>query len=78
MNHFKQTKKYKYEVGDLVLNGRGIIVKIHDQADKDMDFVLVHIIKNDEKFWVPEEALQDLKQQSDYLHYLGVMQTNEV
>ena len=59
----KQQIKPKYNIGDLVCNGEGIVVKIHEKADYNEAFYLVHFIQTELEQWVRERSIDFTLQQ---------------
>ena len=57
MEILKPLKPPKYKIGDLVLNGRAIVMKIHDKADRNNAYYLVHHIQSGEEEWLFEPLL---------------------
>ena len=53
--HIKKPPMYK--VGDMVLRGTGIILKIHEKADYNKPFYLVHDIVSGKEEWFQEQFL---------------------
>lgn len=51
-------KPPKYKVGDLVMNGRGIIIKIHEKADYNKPFYLVHDVVSGQEEWIAENLME--------------------
>ena len=47
-------KPPKYNIGDLVCGGHGIVMKIHEKADYREAFYYVHYIQTDKEEWVRE------------------------
>jgi len=50
-------KPPKYKVGDLVLSGKAIIMKIHEKADYNKPFYLIHDIISGKETWLQEQFL---------------------
>jgi hypothetical protein len=69
----KRLKPAKYKVGDLVLNGRAIVMKIHEKADRNNLYYLIHHIQDGEEEWLMEPFL-DGTWDTLYLHG----ETNEI
>lgn len=53
-----QRKPPKYKVGDLVMNGRGIVIKIHEKADYNKPFYLIHDVINSSEEWISENLIE--------------------
>lgn len=53
----KLLKPPKYKVGDLVMNGHAIVMKIHDRADRNNAYYLVHHIQSGKEEWLLEPFL---------------------
>lgn len=51
-------KSPKYKVGDLVMNGKGIIMKIHEKADYNKPFYLVHDVLSAKEEWIAENLIE--------------------
>ena len=66
----KQKIKPKYNIGDLVCNGEGIVVKIHEKADYNEAFYLVHFIQTELEQWIRERSI-DFTLQQQYTMYVG-------
>lgn len=63
-NFIYLTQPPKYRVGDLVLKGKALVVKIHDKADYDKAFYRVHNIQDGTEEWVPEFVIETTEQPS--------------
>ena len=50
-------KPPKYKVGDL-LNGKGIIIKIHEKADYNKPFYLIHDVLSGKEEWIAENLIE--------------------
>lgn len=50
-------KPPKYKIGDLVLSGKGIVVKIHEKADRNHAYYLIHYVQSGEEEWLLEPFL---------------------
>jgi len=50
-------KPPKYNIGDLVCGGHGIVMKIHEKADYKEAFYYVHYIQTDQEQWVRESYI---------------------
>ena len=50
-------KPPKYNIGDLVCGGHGIVMKIHEKADYKEAFYYVHYIQTDKEQWVRESYI---------------------
>ena len=48
----------KYKVGDLVLRGHGIVLKIHEKADYKKAYYLVHDIQTGDDVWLKEPIIE--------------------
>jgi len=53
-----QRKPPKYKVGDLVMNGRGIVVRIHEKADYNKPFYLIHDVLTSSEEWIAENLIE--------------------
>jgi hypothetical protein len=51
-------KPPKYKVGDLVLSGKGIIIKIHEKADYNKPFYLIHDVLSGKEEWIAENLIE--------------------
>ena len=51
-------KPPKYKVGDLVLNGKAIVVRIHEKADYNKPFYLVYDILSAKEEWIAENLME--------------------
>ena len=51
-------KPPKYKVGDLVMNGRAIVVKIHEKADYNKPFYLIHDVLTSSEEWIAENLIE--------------------
>ena len=51
-------KPPKYKVGDLVMNGKAIVIRIHEKADYNKAFYLVHDIVSMQEEWIAENLIE--------------------
>jgi hypothetical protein len=51
-------KPPKYKVGDLVMNGKAIVIRIHEKADYNKPFYLVHDIVSMQEEWIAENLIE--------------------
>jgi hypothetical protein len=58
-NQKNNKREEKYKIGDLVKSSRGIVVKIHDKADLQKNYYLVHYIDTGEQHWASENDLDE-------------------
>ena len=71
-----QKHKPKYNVGDLVCRGEAIVLKVHEKADYNQPFYLVHFIQTDQETWVGERRI-DLSWQQQYTMLTDLLRLKE-